>query len=249
MAVTSSQKLLFQFRARWQTPRPHPLVEKFVTRLAAWYDNPREWFPELDTLTGNLRLDGEPRQQRSERREAIFAYLVWLLAHTDFATWQSGRLVRSRTEATIDVVPYSLESIARFLGVGLMRLRRAEKDLRDAGLIWLRHRQPTRRHTPEGTEYNGLAATRRINFDALTLLGLAKDVVDVRAYALKKRLKDKQALAEKIQAREEAKQRAKATALKERKVAPATKGPQLVEDIGSRWFETNRGKFSKGDPP
>lgn len=97
-------------------------------------------FPELGSGRGQKRFafTSGGRERRSQRLEAISLVLQSVLLHTDLVTLRSGRRRRDNSCAAV-----TEDQIARETGLHLARVRRARRDLVDAGYL-TKAQQPRR---------------------------------------------------------------------------------------------------------
>lgn len=101
------------------------LIKKLITRLIACFFNPNEWLVNL------LVLNETFKKKRTERLEAICCVAQVLIYFTDFSSFCVG--VPQKRGGQLSSL--SLEVIAKHANISLKRVKRAMRDLIDAGYV------------------------------------------------------------------------------------------------------------------
>lgn len=149
---------LFELQNSLLSGRPK-ILERLAERAFQYYETPQQTIPSLNGVNGS------PRKQRSERREACLRVLGLLIAYTDLKTLRIGI---PRHHGVISGL--TIDWVAKRVGLGQRRVERALSDLIKSGLIDSRQRS----HRTAKGSYCGVASIRSLSPHLFTLLGLGK---------------------------------------------------------------------------
>ena len=166
-------KALYEVQKSLLSGRPK-ILERLAERALQYYETPQQTIPSLNGVNGS------PRKQRSERREACLRVLGLLIAYTDLKTLRIGI---PRHHGVISGL--TLDWVAKRVGIGQRRVERALSDLIKSGLIDSRQRS----HRTAKGSYCGVAAIRSLSPHLFKLLGLSKWLVYEQRRAHKRQTK------------------------------------------------------------
>ena len=145
-----------------------PILCNWIERVRQFYDAP-DIIPSLAHALFDRQVaadpagDRQPRQMRSERREACCALLGSIMHYCDLPS-----LCVSVPQADGSLVPVTLHTLAERAGLGLRRAERAMRDIVAGGLL-VPHPRAERR---EDGSYGGRAAIRVVPSCVFGLFGL-----------------------------------------------------------------------------
>ncbi|WP_295612702.1 hypothetical protein [uncultured Lamprocystis sp.] len=145
-----------------------PILCQWIERVRQFYDAP-DTIPSLAHALFDRQVaadpagDHQPRQMRSERREACCALLGSIMHYCDLPS-----LCVSVPQADGTLAPVTLRTLAERAGLGLRRAERAMRDIVTGGLL-VPHRRAARR---EDGSYVGRAAIRVVPSCVFGLFGL-----------------------------------------------------------------------------
>ncbi len=145
-----------------------PILCNWIERVRQFYDSPGKIPSLAHALFGRQVAadpagDHQPRQMRSERREACCALLGSIMHYCDLPS-----LCVSVPQADGSLVPVALKTLAERAGLGLRRAERAMRDIVAGGLL-VPH--PRAEHREDGS-YVGRAAIRVVPASVFGLFGL-----------------------------------------------------------------------------
>ena len=145
-----------------------PILCHWIERVRQFYDAPGTIPSLAHALFGRQVAadpagDHQPRQMRSERREACCALLGSIMHYCDLPS-----LCVSVPQADGSLVPVALKTLAERAGLGLRRAERAMRDIVAGGLL----RPHPRAERREDGSYIGRAAIRVVPSSVFGLFGL-----------------------------------------------------------------------------
>lgn len=150
------------------------ILERLTERALQYYERPQQTIPSLNGVNGS------PRKQRSERREACLRVLGLLIAYTDLKTLRIGIPTHRGVFSGL-----TIDWVAKRVGLGQRRVERALSDLIQSGLIDSRRRS----HRTAQSSFCGLASIRFMSPHLFKLLGLGKWLVYEQKRAHKRQSK------------------------------------------------------------
>jgi hypothetical protein len=148
-----------RFATAWPQQESRPLtITRLVERLQDFYWKPIKTIPLLKKITSTRR------QQRSERREAIYLILAIILEFTDLATLLCGT-----PDGNGGIDPFPVADLAEKAGITLRRAERAMADLRRVGLLTVAERAEEK---PDGKR-RAIVAIKAVSWRLWDLFGMA----------------------------------------------------------------------------
>lgn len=133
-----------------------PILNKLIERLSQYYYSPSKVLPDLNMANKSNR------QQRSERREACMLVLRSLAKNMDLSSMRVGHSTKD------GFVNMRLVVIKNDTGMTMVRVERAIRDLKNAGII--SSTQP--RQLDKNGNWKGLASVKVISKQVFAVFGL-----------------------------------------------------------------------------